>query len=83
MKEKLLNMMERLLDGQYSCNDFSYDFPQAMFGLKEEKWLDVLDDMPEICAAYEPFEEKDPGVINDERLKEEVLKVYKVLSSPR
>lgn len=79
VKENLLDMMERLLEGKYNCNDFSYDFPIAMFGLEDEKWKEILDDMPEICASYEPFEEDDLEVVNDERLKDEVGKVYRIL----
>ena len=76
MKEKLLEMMRQLIDGEYNCNDFSYDFPEAMLDLKDEEWLDMLDDMPEICASYEPFDAADEEVLNDKELIQAVTEIY-------
>lgn len=79
MKEKLLRMMKDLIDGKYDCNDFSYDFPFAMFGLKEidSVLLDQLDDMPEICAAYEQFKTPDEvEFYNDSELIAKVKEIY-------
>lgn len=76
IKENLLGMMRSLLNGEYDCNDFSYDFPETMLKLADEKWLKILDDMPEICAAYEPYEEPDEEVLNDEALKKAVSVIY-------
>lgn len=76
MKEKLIEMMRQLIAGEYNCNDFSYDFPEAMLDLEDEKLLELLDNMPEICAAYEPFAEADPDVLDDAGMIEKVKQVY-------
>lgn len=77
MKNDLLRMMKDLIDGRYDCNDFSYDFPFAMFGLKEKDLIQKLDDMPEICAAYEQYKTPDEvEFYNDAELIEKVKEVY-------
>lgn len=76
MKEKLITMMRQLIDGEYDCNDFSYDFPEAMLDLEDDELRELLDDMPEICAAYEPFEEADEHVLDDDGLKRAVSEIY-------
>ena len=76
MKEKLLKMMKDLIDGNYNCNDFSYDFPNDMLELKDENLLLLLDEMPEICADYDPYKEDEEDLLNDEELKTRVEEVY-------
>lgn len=76
MKEKLLKMMKDLIDGNYNCNDFSYDFPNEMLELKDENLLLLLDEMPEICADYDPYKEDEEDLLNDEELKTRVEEVY-------
>ncbi|KAE9633198.1 hypothetical protein [Defluviitalea raffinosedens] len=76
MREKLLKMMEDLVNGEYDCNDFSYDFPHEMFELEDEALLEALDDMPEICAAYDPYKEDEEELLNDEELIEKVREIY-------
>lgn len=76
MKEKLLRMMKDLIDGNYNCNDFSYDFPNEMLELEDENLLLLLDEMPEICADYDPYKEDEEDLLNDEELKTRVEEVY-------
>ncbi len=76
MKEKLLKMMKDLIDGNYNCNDFSYDFPNEMLELKDENLLLLLDEMPEICADYDSYKEDEEDLLNDEELKTRVEEVY-------
>jgi len=76
MKEKLIEMMRQLIAGEYNCNDFSYDFPEAMLDSEDEELLELLDDMPEICAAYEPFADTDPKVLDDAGLIKKVKQIY-------
>lgn len=76
MKEKLLKMMKDLIDGNYNCNDFSYDFPNEMLDLEDENLLLLLDEMPEICADYDPYKEDEEDLLNDEELKTRVEEVY-------
>ncbi|MDA3730058.1 hypothetical protein PBV87_00835 [Niameybacter massiliensis] len=76
MKEKLLKMMKDLIDGNYNCNDFSYDFPNEMLELEDENLLLLLDEMPEICADYDPYKEDEEDLLNEEELKTRVEEVY-------
>lgn len=76
MKEKLLKMMKDLIDGNYNCNDFSYDFPNEMLELEDENLLLLLDEMPEICAGYDPYKEDEEDLLNEEELKTRVEEVY-------
>ena len=79
MINKLKQMMEQLIKGEYDCNAFSYDFPGEMLELDDNKALEMLDDMPEICAAYEPYKDGEDDVLNDEELIQKVKEVYKIL----
>lgn len=75
--QQLKQMMEQLINHEYNCNDFSYDFPEAMLQLDVPKIVDVLDDMPEICAAYDPYKEKnEKELLNDDELIAKVKEVY-------
>ena len=76
MKDKLQKMMKSLIEGEYNCNDFSYDFPGCMMDLEDEKLLAALDDMPEICAAYDPYKEDEPELLNDREFIAKVKEVY-------
>lgn len=60
MIEKLCNMVEMLLEGEYDPLRFSIDFPDSVIenwneGLKENHLvMEIFDDkFPDICAAYE------------------------------
>ncbi|MEY8357064.1 hypothetical protein AALB39_27485 [Lachnospiraceae bacterium 54-53] len=79
MTNKLKEMMKQLIDGAYDCNDFSYDFPYEMFGLTDTKAAQILDDMPEICAAYDPYKEDEPDILNGDELIQKVKEVYQKL----
>jgi hypothetical protein len=78
MVEKLKEMMEQLIAGEYDCNAFSYDFPDEMFGLEDETAEKILDDMPEICSGYDPFKTDDDNdeILNDKELIKKVKTVY-------
>lgn len=39
MKKILLDMMEKLINDKYDCNEFSFDFPNEMFGEDDRKAL--------------------------------------------
>ena len=45
-------MMEQLINGEYDCNAFSYNFPDEMYELDDEKALDILDNMPDGTLNY-------------------------------
>lgn len=77
MKDKLQRMMKNLIVGEYNCNDFSYDFPDCMMALEDEELLAALDDMPEICAAYDTYKEDEPELLNDGEFIAKVEEIYK------
>lgn len=68
--------MEQLIKGDYECNAFSYDFPDEMLELKEKKAIQILDDMPEICAAYDPYKTDEEELLNDRELITKVKEAY-------
>ncbi len=76
MKDKIKNMMEELISGNYNCNDFSYDMPELMLGLDDEELENALDDVPEICASYDPYKINEPELLNDEELITKIKEVY-------
>lgn len=76
MEEQLKEMMEKLIKREYDCNEFSYDFPDAMLNLDDDKLLNDLDDMPEICASYDPFKTDEKELLNDDELISKVEEIY-------
>lgn len=72
-------MMEKLINDKYDCNEFSFDFPNEMFGEDDRKALMILDDMPEICASYDEHKEDEEDLLNDQELIEKVKEVYEEL----
>jgi len=71
--------MEQVINGEYDCNAFSYDFPDEMLELEDEGANHILDNMPEICADYDPYKTNEKNLLNDEELIEKVKKVYNEL----
>lgn len=84
--EELLEMMKKFLDGKFDPYDFSFDFPECLASLnpkleKENRALSELlnEDMPEICADYEPqpvVREGQPGLLDISKFKRKVAEVY-------
>lgn len=71
--------MEELISGNYDCNDFSYDMPELMLGLNDEELENALDDVPEICANYDPYKVNEPELLNDEELITKIKEIYDVV----
>ena len=65
MKNKIKNMMEALINGNYKCNDFSYDMPKLMLMLDGADLEIALEDIPEICANSGPYKTNEPELLND------------------
>lgn len=76
MKDKIKNMMEELISGNYDCNDFSYDMPELMLGLNDDELENALDDIPEICASYDPYKTNELELLNDEELITKIKEIY-------
>lgn len=78
--------MKRFIDGTFDPLEFSYDFPvnliNANEGLKSKnKQLYELlnEDMPEICANYEPDDvarQGEPDLLDEEQFRRKVKEVY-------
>ena len=76
MKNKIKNMMEALINGNYNCNDFSYDMPELMLMLDDADLEIALEDIPEICANYDPYKTNEPELLNDRELIDKIKEVY-------
>lgn len=81
--ERLLRMMAEFLRGDYDPQDFSFDFPDALLGEyaaleSEHPGLgDLLsEDMPEICAYFDPYATGDPDTIDEGEFRARVQGVY-------
>ncbi|MDR9796326.1 hypothetical protein Q4O60_07360 [Aeribacillus pallidus] len=79
-----MEMMKKFLDGKFDPYDFSFDFPECLASLtpkleKENRALSELlnEDMPEICADYEPepvVREGQPGLLDMSKFKKKLLR---------
>ena len=56
-------MMEALINGNYNCNDFSYDMPELMLMLDDADLEIALEDIPEICTNYDPYKMNEPELL--------------------
>ena len=84
INDKLLKMMEDFIDGKYEVMAFSFDFPDEMFNVEDDKVISILDDMPEWCSFYQEDEEerkKYPELLSEEQLREKTKIVYKKLKA--
>ncbi len=80
---KLLMMIARFLYGEYDANDFSYDFPDELIATYAELQIEnnelailLNDEMPDICAFFDPYDTGDPDTLDEKAFKEKVLAVY-------
>lgn len=76
MKDRIKNMMEELISGIYDCYDFSYDMPELLLKLEDEELEDALEDIPEICASYDPYKTDEPELLNDNELIDKIKEIY-------
>lgn len=76
MKNKIKNIMEALINGNYNCNDFSYDMPELMLMLDDADLEIALEDIPEICTNYDPYKMNEPELLNDKELINKIKEVY-------
>lgn len=76
MKDKIKGMMEELISGNYDCNNFSYDMPELLLELEDEELEDALEDVPEICASYDPYKTDEPELFNDVEFIDKIKEIY-------
>lgn len=81
--QELLQMMKDFIDGKFEAEPFSFDFPARLsyvydgFYKENQKLCDLLEEnMPEYCAAFDPYIAGDPELLNAEQLKAKVRAVY-------
>lgn len=76
VKTNIKEMMKKLISGNYNCNDFSYDMPELLLELDDVALVEALDDLPEICADYDPYKTNEIELLNDKKLIEVVREMY-------
>lgn len=86
--QAILEMMGNFLDGKIDAEDFAFTFPDVLIDQwdemeKENQQLANLlnEDMPDICANYEPEEQarsqRPSEYLNEEQFKKRVNAIYK------
>ena len=80
---ELMLMIAKFLYGEYDAAEFSFDFPAALSDaytlfIEENKELCTYleDEMPELCAAFDPHGTGDEDTLNAEQFRNKVLEVY-------
>lgn len=80
---ELMLMIAKFLYGEYDATAFSFDFPAALSDgytafLKENKDLCTYleDEMPDICAAFDPHGTGDVDTLNADQFRGKVLEIY-------
>lgn len=68
--------MEELIAGNYNCNDFSYDMPELLLELEDKELENALEDIPEICASYDPYKTNENELLNDNELIDKIEEIY-------
>lgn len=80
---ELMLMIAKFLYGEYDAEAFSFDFPAALSKAYEafsEENADLCahleDEMPELCAEFDPHGTGDPETLDLDRFREKVMEVY-------
>ena len=81
---EMMLMIAKFLFGEYGAEDFSFEFPAALsnvyetFHTENPRLSEFLEDqMPELCASFDPHGTGDPDTLGEERFRAEVLRVYR------
>nr|WP_319488484.1 hypothetical protein [uncultured Caproiciproducens sp.] len=80
---ELIQMMKDFLEGKTGPNDFSFDFPARLtfvydeFQKENPKLCDLIEEnMPDYCAAFDPYIDDDRELLNEDQLRKKVKGVY-------
>lgn len=80
---ELMLMIAKFLYGELDAGTFSFDFPARLSGVfddfraENENLCDYLEDeMPELCAAFDPHGTGDDGTLDAGQFRAKVLEVY-------
>lgn len=76
-------MMANFLHGSLNAQDFSYQFPielaNCFDALQKEapQFSEFIDDeMPELCASFDPYHTQDIDALNEASFREKIAEVY-------
>lgn len=79
----LMLMIAQFLFGGAGAEEFSQEFPATLSAAfdalhaENARLCDLLEEqMPELCAAFDPYETGDPDTLTEARFREKVLEVY-------
>nr|DAH76963.1 MAG TPA: hypothetical protein [Caudoviricetes sp.] len=80
---ELMLMIAKFLYGEYDAAAFSFDFPTALANAyddftqeNEELCAYLEDEMPELCASFDPHETGEADTLDEKGFREKVLGVY-------
>ncbi len=82
IKNKLLLLMANFIHGAQNAVDFSYSFPEELAEVQEDLekedpvFAREMDEMPEICASFDPYQTGEPDTQNEEGFRAAVTKIY-------
>jgi hypothetical protein len=81
--DELMLMIAKFLYGEYDAEGFSFDFPARLSYIyddlrkENEQLCDLFeDDMPEICAGYDPHGTGDDDTYGLSEFKSRVFDIY-------
>lgn len=82
-QNKLLLMIANFLHGSISAQDFSFQFPGEladcfdMLQKESPKFAEWMNEqMPELCAAFDPYGTNDSDTIDEETFRKKVAEIY-------
>lgn len=80
---ELMLMIAKFLYGEYTAEAFSFDFPAALSAryaaLQAENnslCAYLEEELPELCAAFDPYGSGEEGTLNAEQFRAVVFAVY-------
>lgn len=83
LQDELMLMIAEFLHGKQSAEQFSFDFPARLAyvysDLKQEnpEFAQLMeDDMPELCASFDPHNTGDPDTIDEKSFRAKVTSIY-------
>ena len=53
--------------------------PELLLQLEDEELAAALDDIPEICANYDPYKTNETELLNDKELINKIKKIYNLV----
>lgn len=83
IKNKLLLLMANFLHGAMSAQDFSFTFPTELSEMYDDLEKQdpafaqkMEDEMPELCASFDPYNTEDPDTISEDTFRKKVTEIY-------